>query len=589
MPAQALLPRTAPFADDDIASLDRVLSAASATQRAWLAGFLAGIDAQTGGAQSAIAPAAPPRAAEPLLILYATEGGNCERLANDLGKAARKSGFKPNVVDFADLDVATLAGTKRLLVVAATWGEGEPPARAIRAYGEIMGAGAPRLDGVQFSVLALGDTAYAEFCQIGKSIDARLEELGGTRALPRVDCDLDFDAPASEWGKAALAALAPPAAAASDNVVALDFGGRGAAETGREPIVAEVLEHINLSSSRSDKQVIHLALGFDGSAVPAYEPGDALDIWPENDVALVEEVITAAGIQGADDRLRSALRSERDITTLSVNTLEKFGAATGNGAVKGMLEDKTARAWIEGRQLVDLLEAFPSELSAEQLTGLTRALPPRAYSIASSRREFGDELHLLIAATRYETHGKARKGVASTHVADRMKTGSTMRVRLKPNKHFRLPDEASDVIMVGPGTGVAPFRAFVQERRAAGATGRNWLFFGDRHFLHDFAYQLEWQEALEDRSLTRIDVAFSRDQPEKLYVQDRLWQKRGDLIEWLDGGARLYVCGDADAMAKDVRSTLERAYADVKGLAPEAAAAAVTALERDGHYLQDVY
>jgi sulfite reductase (NADPH) flavoprotein alpha-component len=582
----ALLPRSAPFGDDDLASLDRVLGSASPVQRAWLAGFLAGLDAGAGTGQAA-QPAAPPKAAEPLTILFASESGNAERLANDAGKLARKSGFKPSVVDFADLDMATLAKAKRLLVIAATWGEGDPPSRAVRAYNEMMGEGAPRLDGVEFGVLGLGDTAYVEFCELGKHIDARLEALGGKRAVDRVDLDLDFETPAANWIKGALETLAPAAASPADNVVALDFGSRGGAEISREPVAAEVSEHINLSSMRSDKEVVHLALDFGGTA-PAYEPGDALEVFPENDPELVEAVLTSAGLTG-EDALRDALLRERDITTLSPNTLDKFVAATGHAGAKALVAEGGVRSWVEGRQLVDLLEAFPASLSAEQLTGLTRPLPPRAYSIASSRKEVGEEAHLLVAATRYTTHGRARKGVASTFIADRLKTGATLRARVRQNKHFRLPDPASDIIMVGPGTGVAPFRAFVQERRAIGAGGRNWLFFGDRHFLYDFAYQLEWQEALADGSLTRIDLAFSRDQPEKVYVQDRIWERRRDLVEWIEGGARFYVCGDADAMAKDVRSTLERAFADVKAVSPEAAAEIVSGLERDKRYLTDVY
>jgi len=220
---------------------------------------------------------------------------------------------------------------------------------------------------------------------------------------------------------------------------------------------------------------------------------------------------------------------------------------------------------------------------------LTRPLAPRAYSIASSRREVGEEAHLLISAVRYETHGRARKGVASTFVAERLGKGGRLRVKLKPNKRFALPAPDRDIIMIGPGTGIAPFRAFVQERRATGASGRSWLFFGDRSFTHDFLYQLEWQDALADRSLTRMDVAFSRNQSEKVYVQHRLWERRRDVVGWLDNGAFLYVCGDAKSMAKDVRAAVVRAYADVKALAPEAANRAIAELERDKRYLQDVY
>jgi sulfite reductase (NADPH) flavoprotein alpha-component len=287
--------------------------------------------------------------------------------------------------------------------------------------------------------------------------------------------------------------------------------------------------------------------------------------------------------------LRAEFTTRRDIGTLSLKTLETYAASTGHQHVKLLIASGAAKTWIAGRQLIDLMEHFPIALSAEQLRALTRPLAPRTYSIASSRREVGQEAHLLISAVRYETHGRARKGVASTDVAERLKKGSRLRVKLRPNKHFALPATDRDIIMIGPGTGVAPFRAFVQERRATGATGRSWLFFGDRSFTHDFLYQLEWQDALADGSLTRMDVAFSRDQPEKVYVQDRLWERRHDVVGWLDDGAFLYVCGDAKSMAKDVRTALVGAYADVKGLAPDAAERAVAELERDKRYMQDVY
>ena len=578
----ALLPKSAPFRDDEVDALNRIIEPSSAVQRAWLAGFLAGVDAQGASAQAA----PETRAAEPLTIVFASESGNAERLANDAAKAAKRQGFKPRVIDMADLELADLANARRLLVVAATWGEGEPPSRATRAFKDLMGEGAPPLDGVEFGVLALGDTAYAEFCSTGKAIDARLEALGAKRSFARIDCDLDFEAPAAEWIKGALEALAPPRQAGG-NVVAIDFAARAGDEVGRGPVLAEVSEHVDLNSSRSDKETIHLALSFEGAA-PAYEPGDSLEVYPQNDPALIDAVLGAAGLS-ADDALKAALIAERDITTLSVTTVEKFAAATGHVGARALIDGGVARAWAEGRQLVDLLQEFPVSLTAGQLTAITRPLAPRAYSIASSRKEVGDEAHLLVAAVRYEAHGRARAGVASTHVADRLKPGASLKVRVKPNKHFRLPEPATDVIMVGPGTGVAPFRAFVQERRAIGATGRNWLFFGDRRFTHEFLYQLEWQDALKDGSLTRLDLAFSRDAPQKVYVQHRLWEQRRDLVAWLEGGARFYVCGDAKAMAKDVRAALVAAYADVKALSPEAAEAAVATLEREKRYLQDVY
>jgi sulfite reductase (NADPH) flavoprotein alpha-component len=581
MSGLATIPKTAPFAEEEIDLLNRVVGPANAIQRAWLAGFLAGVESVTGQAQ----PLAPARPAEPITIVYASESGNCEKLANDFAKAARKNGLKPNIIDMADLDPADLTKAKRLVFIAATWGEGEPPARAVRAYGELMGEGAPRLDGVEFGVLALGDTAYVEFCAIGKKIDERLAALGGKRVVDRVDCDLDFAAPASAWIGDALKVLTPPDADRG-RVIEVDFGKPQAAPN-TDIVEAEISEHVNLNSSRSNKETIHLALTFDG-AMPAYEPGDSLDLYAENDPAYVDELLKLAGLAG-DDALRTELIKSRDVTTLSLKTVETYAAQTGHQYVKALIAEGQAKEWIAGRQLIDLIAMFPTALTADHLRAVTRPLAPRAYSIASSRREVGDEAHLLISAVRYESHGRARKGVASNYAAERLKKGGRVRVKLKPNKHFALPAQDKDIIMVGPGTGVAPFRAFVQERRAVKAEGRSWLFFGDRQFTHDFLYQLDWQEALKDGALTRIDVAFSRDTPEKLYVQHKLWDKRHDLIDWLDGGAHFYVCGDAKNMAKDVRATLVRAYADVKAMSPEAAEQAVATLERDKRYLQDTY
>jgi sulfite reductase (NADPH) flavoprotein alpha-component len=581
----ATIPKTAPFAEEEIDLLNRVVGPANALQRAWLAGFLAGVESVTGQAQ----PAAPARPAEPLTIVYASESGNCEKLANNLAKAARKNGLKPVLIDMADLELADLTKAKRLVFIAATWGEGEPPARAVRAYGQLMGEGAPRLDGVEFGVLALGDTAYAEFCAIGKKIEERLAALGGKRVVERVDCDLDFAAPASHWIGDALKVLTPPDAnrgQGNGQVIEVDFGKPQAAPN-TDIVEAEISEHVNLNSTRSNKQTIHLALTFEG-AMPAYEPGDSLDLYAENDPEYVDELLNLAGLSG-DDTLRAELIASRDVTTLSLKTVDTYAAQTGHQYVKALIADGQAKEWIVGRQLIDLIAAFPIALNPDHLRAVTRPLAPRAYSIASSRREVGDEAHLLISAVRYDSHGRARKGVASNYVAERLKRGSRVRVKLKPNKHFAIAPADKDIIMVGPGTGVAPFRAFVQERRATAAKGRSWLFFGDRQFTHDFLYQLDWQEALKDGALTRMDVAFSRDTPGKVYVQNKLWDRRHDLIEWLDGGASFYVCGDAKNMAKDVRATLVRAYAEVKALSPEAAEQAVAGLERDKRYLQDTY
>ncbi len=582
------IPTTAPFSEEEVELLNRVVGPATAVQRAWLAGFLAGVEQAAGAEQvTGVTRATAGSAAEPLTIVYASESGNSEKLAGDMARQSRKLGFKPTLIDMAELDVAALKSASRLVVIAATWGEGEPPGRAARVYAELLQESAPRLDGVEYGVLALGDTAYAEFCAVGKRIDERLAELGAKRVVDRIDCDLDFAEPAGNWISTALKTLTPPDTARS-RVIEVDFAGNAATKSNPGIVEAEIVEHLNLNSSRSDKETIHLALAFDGAA-PAYEPGDSLDLYPENDAAYVDELLAQAQLT-KDDALRGELLTSRDVTTLSVKTLESYAALTGHDGVKALIAEGQARDWVAGRQLVDLIASFPTALGAEQLRTLTRPLAPaRLFRrvIAPRIRRRGASSHLP-GTLRIPTAGRAKASPPTTWPRQ-LKRGDRVRVKLRPNRHFALPDPGRDIIMVGPGTGIAPFRAFVQERRAAGAKGKNWLFFGDRHFTHDFLYQLEWQEALQDGSLTRMDVAFSRDRPEKTYVQHKMWDRRRELIDWLDNGAHFYVCGDAKAMAKDVRTTLTRAYADVKSLAPEAADAAVAGLEREKRYLQDVY
>ncbi len=593
MSSLPLLPETAPFPPEQIAALNRILPGTSAEQRTWLSGFLAGYQAATSGAQPA---AVAPVRKTPLTILYATESGNTEALAGNARKAATRLGFAPRAVDMADTTPAEAAKAQNLVVIASTWGEGDPPQRATDFYAALMAPDAPRFDGVRFAVLALGDQAYAKFCEVGRRIDERLAELGGTRAADRIDCDVDYEAAAEGWIGTALKALEPEEAPqdaqapAASSVIHVDFARPGAEAASRtHPFEAEITEKVNLNGSRSTGQTFHVELALAGSGI-LYEPGDALGILPENDPALVEDILDAAGL-GGDASLHAALRERYDVTTLTRQHVTSYAGLTGDKALSDLAADAERTAeFVRGRHLIDLLAASPHKLTADQLTDLLRPLPPRLYSVASSRKQAEDEAHVLISAVAYEAHGRARKGVASIHVADRRHVGDRLRVYLKPNPHFRLPaDPAQPIIMVGPGTGVAPFRAFMQERDATGATGQSWLFFGSRHYTHDFLYQLEWQDLLKRGVLSRLDVAFSRDQPEKIYVQDRMWEKRRDLFAWLQDGAALYVCGDANAMARDVNTMLLRIAADQGSLDEGGAQAWLDGLRRGGRYLRDVY
>lgn len=571
-----------PFPDDQIALVRRLLTNATPEQRQWLSGYIAGFQAanDTGAAP---APAASPKPA--LTILYGSESGNAEALAAAARKEAARLGFAAKLRDMADTVLADLPRLGPLLVIVSTWGEGDPPQRAEAFHAALMADDAPRLDGIRFAVLALGDRAYARFCETGRQFDARFAALGAERFAPLVECDLDYKPQAIAWTETTLRALAETQAEPGAAVIHVDFR-TAAPDPDPRPVAAEVTAHVNLNSSRSDIETYHLELSLAGTGF-TYEPGDSIGFTPRNDPALVEDILRATGRAG-DAALREALTTQWDITTLTRRQVTDYAALTDSAGLRDLAADETnLGAFLQDRQLIDLLAATPRKLAADQLTALLRPLPPRYYSVASSQAAVGEEAHLLIAKVAWASHGRTRKGVASTDAAEHHGVGTTLPITLKPNPHFRLPnDPAAPVIMIGPGTGVAPFRAFLQHREAIGATGRNWLFFGARRFTHDFLYQLEFQDWLQSGVLSRIDLAFSRDQREKTYVQHRMWEARQELYAWLRDGAYVYVCGDAKAMAKDVHAMLLAIIADQSG---GDATAKLRALQRAGRYLRDVY
>ena len=593
MTVTPLLPKNAPFAPEEIELLNKVVARTTPQQRSWLAGFFAGFEAaQGGGAQ----PAAAAKPRVPLTILYASESGNCETLAMKAKKAAQKHGLDAKIYDMADADLALLAKAKNLIVYAATWGEGDPPARAIDFYAALMSDAAPRLDGARFAVLSLGDTAYVHFCAVGKAIDARLEALGATRAADRMDLDLDFAKQAAEWSEGALAKLAPaPDAAASGTVVHVDFTGGGyQAEddepqfTAENPLEAEISALVNLNGTGSTRETWHAEFEFDAPGF-VYQPGDAIGVLPENDPALVDQLLRASGL-GSDAALLLKVQKGFDVTTLSRAAVENYAKLTGRSDVKKLLDGDAYAKFASDRQLVDLFETYSEKLSPEQLLSVLRPLPGRLYSVASSPKAHPGEAHLLVGAVRWASHGKQRKGVASMYLAERRKVGATARIYVKPNRHFRLPsDGKTPIIMIGAGTGVAPYRGFMEERVETGAKGKSWLFFGERNYTNDFLYQLEWQDHLASGALSNIDVAFSRDQPEKIYVQHRLWERRADLQSWVADGAHIYVCGDEKGMAKDVDATLVKILAETTKGDDDAGRAKLKELTKAGRYQRDVY
>ena len=585
-----MFPEYAPFDTAIRSALESLLAGMDSNQKAWLSGYLA-----AGGGEAVSAPATT--GAE-LTVLFGTESGNAEALADRSVKQARKRGLRARMVTMADISPVDLAKTNHLLVIVSTWGDGEPPESAAAFHKQFMTEDLT-LAGVKFSVCALGDTSYEKFCQTGKEIDERLAALGGERIAPRQDCDVDFEEAFGAWLEKSLYALMPGASA----VVAAVPVGTATVEYGKKhPFPAELLDVVMLNGKGSTKETLHLEFSLVGSGL-SYEPGDALAVVPVNAPDVVGEILKAAKLggdetvnikDGGDKPLAEALREDFDITALSRNVLNKLAAAADSTKLRDLLADESKdrlKAYIDGRQIVDALHDFaPDGLPAATLSGLFRKLPPRLYSIASSPLAHPDEVHLTVSAVRYLSHGRTRKGVCSTYLADLLKSGDRVPVFVQPNKNFRLPaDGDAPIIMVGPGTGIAPFRAFVEHRAAIGASGRNWLFMGDQHYLYDFLYQLEWQDHLKSGALARLDVAFSRDQPEKIYVQHRLLEHGAEVFAWLEQGAHFYVCGDAARMAGDVHEALISIAAKHGGKSRQAAEEYVGSLKSSKRYHRDVY
>lgn len=637
------IPQTAPFTDEQKVILNELLPTMTPSQLQWLTGFAAGIEMfrqpQLGAPSGQIPmpaaaelppaevatlpPAAPapvaPAKAVPLLIAYGSESGNAEGLADDTKKEATKRGLKPTVKDMGEVKLGDLAKTPNLLIITSTWGDGDPPDNAVELHAELMAATGSDFKGVKFSICALGDTSYDKFCQTGKDFDKRLEELGGERVFARQDCDVDYEDNFREWLASVMSVLAEqveqaapapaqPAPAAAPAVTTFETPGTvapavapAAAEvySKKNPFPAPLTEKILLSGTRSTKEIWHYEFSLEGSGL-SYQAGDSLAVVPKNARDVVEAVLEAGSFihgsitidGGSQISLGGALTSFYDCTTLTKRVLEKYNTFAESMKIDRLLKDaEQLKEYLWGRQIVDMLTDFPiKELNGDDFVGILRKLPPRLYSIASSLHAHPDEVHLTVASVRYHAHGRDRKGVASTWMADSLEIDDTAPVYTNPNKHFKLPnDPSTPVIMVGPGTGIAPFRAFLEERQATDATGKNWLIFGDRNFSYDFAYQLELRDFLKDGVLTRLDVAFSRDQPEKVYVQDRMRENAAELWAWLNEGAVFYVCGDANQMAPDVHEALIHVVETEGGKSRGEAEAFVKQLQKDKRYLRDVY
>jgi sulfite reductase (NADPH) flavoprotein alpha-component len=582
-------------------------------QRAWLNGFFAGIFSQAPGGAMAAPPA---QAAAPVnvSVLYATQSGTAEGLAKKIGKELKGKGHEVKALSLDSYTATALAEEKVALVVASTYGDGDPPDGVKAFYDHISDPAFPRLDHLNFAVLALGDSHYEHFCKFGKDLEARLIELGAKPMLDRVDCDVDLDEPFAQWKASVAERLAKVSLNGNGNGAGNGNGSHAApakaaaapakatGPTRDNPFHAPLIDKRDLTHSVSSKQVVHLAFSLANSGVE-YEAGDALGVIPTNDPQLVDEVLAATKLTGEEtvtlDKgkvlpIREALLTQLLVTQLSRKLVQAYATKGECHPLLGLLPPEQQThfdSYMHGRGLIDLLCEYPGVIAtAADLAAILPKLPPRLYSISSSPRAHIDQVHTTVAVVRYRTHDRQRGGVCSTMFADRMSVGDTAPVYIQVNKKFRLPtDSDAPIIMIGPGTGIAPFRSFLHDRLATGAKGKNWLFFGERTAASDFLYREELEQMVVDQFLTRLDLAFSRDQQEKIYVQDRMAQQGALFWSWLQEGASIYVCGDATYMAKDVDKTLHKIIEQHGGFSEDAAAEFVSDLKDHHRYHRDVY
>ena len=585
-------------------------------QRAWLNGYLAGLfaDANLGepGATSR-SPSAPAKPADPLLVLYGSQSGSAEGLAKKFAKEAATKGFAPRVMELNAAAKLDLTQEARAVIITSTWGDGEPPDNATEFWSHISAEAAPKLANLNYSVLALGDKNYSEFCGAGKKFDERLETLGAKRIHPRVDCDLDYEALAKGWMDSVWPALiatstgsesvaSEPANSPNGPSPAADSPIASTTYSRTNPFPARLITNRKLTGVDSGKDTRHFEISLQDSGL-TYEVGDALGVMPQNCPALVDEIIRALGCDGEEGvtepsgketSLRSALLRNYQITKPGSSLLQLIADKAGDEELKSLLEPSRKAdldKFLYGREVIDvLLRCGAAKFAPKEFVGLLAKLQPRLYSISSSPKAHPGEVHLTIAAVRYESHGRARKGVCSTFLADRVEADTPVPVFVQTSHGFRIPaDGSKPTIMIGPGTGIAPFRAFLEERRAIGATGKNWLFFGDQKAASDFLYREQLEGMLAEGLLTRLDTAFSRDQAEKIYVQTRMLEQAAELWRWLEDGAHLYVCGDAKRMAKDVDAALHEIIQNAGGKTADEAKAYVAKLKSDKRYQRDVY
>ncbi|MEO0513681.1 MAG: flavodoxin domain-containing protein [Planctomycetota bacterium] len=561
----------------------------SPEQQKFVEGFLAGLMSVRNAQAVAAQPEAP---GTPLTILYGSQSGNCEALAKQLRKQARSQGFGPDVAALDGFDFDQLLDTKHLLIICSTFGEGDPPDNAMKFTSKLMADDAPELSHLEYSVCSMGDRSYTHFCKAGNDLDDRLDALGATRIAERVECDVAYEDDYANWTQAVFssetmidAAGDPPAVSEEDDE---DAGHTIGGWDKNNPYYAPVLHVENLNAEGSAKEVNHVEILLSGSGLE-YEVGDALGLWPTNDPAVVEEILVLTGVTGTDRvvmkgdtfPIRLALQTKLDVVTLTQGTLDALG-------IEGSVDD------VKGLHLVDALRKWEPQIPAQGLADALRPLQPRLYSIASSPNAHPGEVHLTVGAVRYQLNDTDRKGVASTFLADRCGFGGRVGVYVHKAPHFHLTqNDQAPIIMVGPGTGIAPFRAFLEERQArqtAGVTvGPSWLFFGDQHEATDYLYRDQLAAMQADGTLTNLSLAWSRDGSEKVYVQDLMRKHAAELFAWLEDGGHFYVCGDASRMAGDVDLALRDIIAEHGQRDDAGVQAYLDQMVEQHRYQRDVY
>ncbi|WP_143871530.1 assimilatory sulfite reductase (NADPH) flavoprotein subunit [Catenovulum sediminis] len=590
---------SSPLAAEQLTQLNKITASMSTNQLAWVSGYLYGLSQAGAPSAGSSAPAAPTEMPT-LTVLFGSQTGNAKGVAQQAAAAAEAAGLKVRCVSMADYKPKELKGETHVLITSCTQGEGDPPDDAIEFHEFLASKKAPKLEGVKYSVLALGDSSYEFFCQTGKDFDERFAKLGATSVEPRVDCDVEYETDAAGWVERAVSAIAKDIKANSASQVTVSAAATPTATTSqynkKNPFTATLETNQKITGRNSVKDIRHFEISLEGSGL-TYKAGDSLGIWFRNDEKIVDEIIAKLSLDAdasisVDDQtvsLKEALTRYYELTLSHPGFVAKYAEAAKIEALTKLAEDRHAlREYLEARQIIDIVREHPVELAAEQFVACLRRLTPRLYSIASSQADVDEEVHLTVAVVKYEAFGEEHYGGASGFLAERLEEGGEVDVFVE-HSHFRLPEDNSPVIMVGPGTGVAPFRAFMQEIDANDRENDTWLFFGNPTFTEDFLYQVEWQDYLKRNVLNKINLAFSRDQKDKIYVQHRLLEKAADVWAWLEKGAYFYVCGDATHMAKDVHEALITIIEQQGGKTREDAEAYVNELRKNKRYQRDVY